>query len=250
MRARRLSLVVAAASALLFTAACGGGGTTSEETSAAPGAEETAGEAGADLTPLTVGVIPIVDTAAIWLGVDEGIFEKYGLDVPLDVAQGGAAIAPAVVSGDYQFGFSNVVSLLIASSKGLPLQIVAPGNFSTGDTSADIGAVVAKPDSGIASPADLAGKTVAVNTLNNIGDVTVKEVVEKAGGDPESIQFVEMGFPEMPAAVAGGQVDAAWILEPFLTITKDQGAEVVTYNFAEVDPVTLATTVGWFPAVI
>ncbi|TRW46808.1 ABC transporter substrate-binding protein [Georgenia yuyongxinii] len=236
MRARRLPLAAAAASALLFTAACGGGGTT-EETSAAPGAEETTGaEAGGDLTPITVGVIPIVDTAAIWLGVDQGIFEEHGLDVTLDVAQGGAAIAPAVVSGDYQFGFSNVVSLLIASSKGLPLQIVAPGNFSTGDTTADIGAVVTKPDSGITSPADLAGKTVAVNTLNNIGDVTVKEVVAKAGGDPESIQFVEMGFPDMPAAVESGQVDAAWILEPFLTITKEQGAEVVTHNFAEVDP--------------
>ena len=33
-----------------------------------------------------------------------------------------------------------------------------------------------------------------------------------------------MGFPDMPAAVAGGQVDAAWIVEPHLTTALQQGA--------------------------
>ncbi|WP_127127663.1 ABC transporter substrate-binding protein [Georgenia sp. SYP-B2076] len=229
---RRTPMVLAAATALMLTAACSGGG--SDETPSAAGSSDAA--SGGELTSITVGVLPIVDTAAIWLGKDKGIFEEHGLDMKLEVAQGGAAVVPAVVSGEYQFGFSNVTSLLVASGKGLPLKLVAPGNFSTGDTKSDIGAVVAMPASGITSPADLAGKTVAVNTLNNIGDSTVRAVVDKAGGDPSTIKFVEMGFPDMPAAVASGKVDAAWILEPFLTITKEQGAQVVTYNFAEVDP--------------
>jgi NitT/TauT family transport system substrate-binding protein len=220
----------------MLLAACSGGGDTGDGGTAGAGGGQTASGGSGELTPVTVGVLPIVDTAAIWLGVDQGIFEDHGLDVELELAQGGAAVVPAVVSGEYQFGFSNVASLLVASSKGLPLKIVAPGNFSTGDTSSDIGAVLAMPDSGIESPADLAGKTVAVNTLNNIGDVTVSEVVEQDGGDPEQIDFVEMGFPDMPAALASGQVDAAWILEPFRTIAMDQGAEVVTHNFAAVDP--------------
>jgi len=40
----------------------------------------------------------------------------------------------------------------------------------------------------------------------------------------------------MPAAVAGGQVDAAWIVEPFVTTAVQQGAKVVASNFAETDP--------------
>jgi NitT/TauT family transport system substrate-binding protein len=221
------------AGALMLTAACGGGSNGGASPSAGASGSATAS---GQMTPVKVGVLPIVDTAAIWLGKDKGIFEQHGLDLTLEVAQGGAAVVPAVVSGDYQFGFSNVTSLIVAASQGLPLEIVAPGNFSTGDTKADIGAVVAMPDSGISSPADLAGKTVAVNTLNNIGTVTVSEVVDKAGGDPSTIKFVEMGFPDMPAALAKGQIDAAWVLEPFLTIAKDQGAQVVSSNFAEVDP--------------
>ncbi|MDO5493196.1 MAG: ABC transporter substrate-binding protein [Nesterenkonia sp.] len=206
-------------------------------TACGEGEDEGEGVGGDDeLTEVTVGVMPIVDTAAIWLGVEEGIFEEHGLDVDLEVAQGGAAIAPAVVSGDYEFGFSNVVSLFVAADQGLPLTMLTPGVATTGDTSSDIGAVLTMPDSDIDEPADLEGHTVAVNTLNNIGDATVSHVVSEDGGDASEISFVEMNFPDMPAAVTSGQVDAAWVLEPFSTIAQEQGAEVVTYNFAETDP--------------
>ena len=228
-RVHRLATIPALLGALaLALAACSG----------SPDAGDTGPSDGgaAESTAITVGVIPIVDVAPIYLGVDQGFFTDNGLDVTLELAQGGAAIVPAVVSGEYQLGFSNSTSLLIASQKGLPLQIVAPGNSTTGDVDSDFGAVVTKPDSGISSPKDLAGKTVAVNTLNNIGTSTIQAVVEKDGGDPTAVEFVEVGFPDMPAQLEAGNVDAAWILEPFLTVAKNQGAVVVTHNYAEVDP--------------
>ncbi|WP_150459989.1 ABC transporter substrate-binding protein [Nesterenkonia ebinurensis] len=227
---RRQTIASGAAAALLLASACGGNGDTEE----ASNDEDLAD--GGELTEVTVGVMPIVDTAAIWLGVEEGIFEEHGLDVTLEVAQGGAAIVPAVVSGDYDFGFSNTVSLYIAVDQGLPLTMLTPAAATTGDTSSDIGAVLAPEGSDISSPADLPGNTVAVNTLNNIGDVTISDMVAQDGGDPSDITFVEMGFPDMPAAVASEQVDAAWILEPYKSIAENQGAEVVGYNFAEADP--------------
>jgi NitT/TauT family transport system substrate-binding protein len=226
-----MALAATAAAAALVLSGCSG--SPEEPGGASPAADD--GQGG-DLTPVTVGVIPIVDVAPIYLGVDQGFFEEEGLDVTLELAQGGAAIVPAVVSGQYQFGFSNVTSLLLASQQGVPLKAVAPGNFSTGEVGKDFAAVVAPADSDIEDAADLAGKTVAVNTLNNIGDSTVRKVVEDAGGDPAATEFVEMGFPDMPAAVADGQVDAAWILEPHLTRALDAGAKVVSWNYAEVDP--------------
>ncbi|WP_369373012.1 ABC transporter substrate-binding protein [Promicromonospora sp. Populi] len=225
---RTFPTAVAATAAVLLLAACG-----SSDGGAASGPDATAD---GELTAVTVGVIPIVDVAPIYLGVQEGIFEEHGLDVTLELAQGGAAIVPAVVSDEYQFGFSNVTSLLAASVEGLPLKVVAPGNFTTGTPGEDFGGVVVPEDSDIEDAADLAGATVAVNTLNNIGDTTVRKVVDDAGGDPADVEFVELGFPDMPAAVAGGQVDAAWIVEPFLTVAQQQGARVVTSNFAETDP--------------
>ncbi|HEX6360266.1 ABC transporter substrate-binding protein [Actinophytocola sp.] len=185
---------------------------------------------------MTVGVIPIVDVAPIYLGVKQGFFADEGLDVKLETAQGGAAIVPAVVSGQYQFGFSNTTSLLLASSQGLPLKVVAAGVASTGEDGKDFGAVVVKPDSPIRTAKDLAGKRIAVNTLKNINTTTINNVVKEAGGDPSTISYVELPFPDIAAAVAKGDVDAGQVVEPFLTIATGQGDRQVVSNYAGTDP--------------
>lgn len=188
------------------------------------------------LTTVKVGVIPIVDVAPVYLGEKQGFYRKRGLDLTLETGQGGAAIVPGVVSGQFQFGFSNTTSLMIAQSRNVPVRAVANGVASTGKAGADFGGVVVKGDSPVKSPKDLAGKKVAVNTLQNIGDTSVRESVRKAGGDPRSVRFVELAFDQMPAALDAGQVDAAWVVEPSLAVVKEQGGRVVASNFVDVSP--------------
>lgn len=218
---RRTLCAVSGAAALLVLTACGGSGD-------ATGSEDTEGP-----DSISVGVIPIVDVAPIYLGKEQGFFQERNLDVTLQTVQGGADIVPGLVSGEFQFGFSNVTSLILARSEGLPLEIVAAGNYSTGKQGADFSGVVVPEGSDVQDAAGLAGKSVAVNTLNNIGDTTVRQSVEKAGGDPGAVKFVELPFPDMPAALAENRVDAAWLVEPFLTIAKDQGGTEVASNLVD-----------------
>ena len=197
---------------------------------------------GGGATQVKVGVIPIVDVAPLYLGQKKGFFSKRGIDLKMVTAQGGAAIVPGVVSGQFQFGFSNVTSLMLAQTKGVPIKSVVNGVASNGKVGADVTGVAVKKNSSIKSAKDLVGKKVAVNTLQNIGDTTVRESVRKAGGDPSKVKFVEMPFDQMPAALDAGQVDAAWMAEPALTIARGQGARVVASPFAETDPkLTVAT---------
>ena len=218
----------AATFAVLGLAACSPG---------SPSGEGPTGAAGdGSLTPITVGVIPIVDTAPIWLGEEKGFFAEEGLDLNLQTASGGSAIVPGVQSGEYDFAFSNLISVMVANDKGLQMQFVANGITTTGDTASDVGSVIVAEDSGITSAQDLEGKKVSVNNLSNIGDTTIKSIVEEAGGDPDSVEFVEVAFPDAPAALETGVVDAAWILEPFQTQTLDAGARMLSANFAEFDP--------------
>jgi NitT/TauT family transport system substrate-binding protein len=220
--AARARAVAAAAAALLTLAACGG-------------SDDAGGGTGQrGLTPVTIGTQPIVDSAPLYLGVDQGFFQDEGIDLTIESASGGAVVVPSVVSGDYQFGRGNVLSTMIAVDQGLPLTCITNANSTAGNP--DFGAVVVPADSPIQSMADLAGKTVSVNTLNNIGDTTIRAVVEKAGGDPQAVQFVEIPFPDAPAALQTGQVDAAWILDPFLTEAVDAGARVLSYNFSDFHP--------------
>jgi len=224
-RLRRPIALLAVAATVFATTACGdsdnGGGSTP-----APATTEQ----------VNVGVIAILDVAPIYLGKKQGFFSKRGIELTLTTAQGGAAIVPAVINGQYQFGFSNVISLLLANSRGLPLRVVSNGNNSTGVDGADFGSVLVKADSPIKSAADLPGKSVAVNTLQNIVDTTVRASIRKAGGDPKAVKFVELPFPDMPAALQTGRVDAAFMVEPFQSTARGQGARSVASSYVDAAP--------------
>lgn len=234
---KRLLTLTVATGTMALLAACGSGspsesGSNGSDPAAGTG---TAADGGGDLRQIKVGVIPIVDTAPIWLGAEKGFFEEEGLDLEIVTTTGGAAAVPGVVSGSFDVAFGNTISTMVAADQGLELKYLTNGLATTGGDP-DVGAVLAAEDSGISAPADLAGKTVAVNNLNNIGDTTIRYVVEQDGGDPSSIEFVEIAFPDMPAALERGQVDAAWVLDPFKTAALEQGSTLVTNNFADFDP--------------
>jgi NitT/TauT family transport system substrate-binding protein len=191
---------------------------------------------------VTVGVIAIVDVAPIYLGKEKGFFSKRKIDLTLKPGSGGAASIPSVVKGEFQFAFGNVTSLLVARDQNLPLKVLTNGVASTGERGKDFSAVVVRGDSPIRTAADLAGKTVSVNNLRNIGDTTVRASVRMAGGDPASLKFIELALPEMPAAVQNKRVDAAWVVEPFLTQSIAQGARPIAWNFVDAAPkLTVAT---------
>ena len=123
---------------------------------------------------LKVGVIPIADVAPLYLGIKQGFFDDERLKIEPQLAEGGAAITPAVLSGDFQIGFSNTISLLIAASKGLPVQIISQGVLAGKDESDAWADLLVLKDGPVKDAKDLEGKTIAVNTLNNICEVTIK----------------------------------------------------------------------------
>jgi NitT/TauT family transport system substrate-binding protein len=217
--------------------------------------EGSSGGSGPETKSLTIGVLPVVDAAPVYLAVKQGYFQAEGLDVKFQSFQGGAAIVPAMVAGSVQVSFSNWVSLFLAKSRGIDLTVVADGDRAKSGFSG----VFTLPDSPIKSPADLAGKKVAVNTLANIGDVAISAVLKDKGVDPKSVKFVEIPFPEMGATLQRGQVDAIWVVEPYTSAVKgtlkaksvidpfsgptDQlpvGGYAVMRQFAEKNPRTVA----------
>ena len=217
---RRILATVAVLSTLLASAACTANGSD----------KRPAG------TKVDVGVIAIIDVAPIYLGKAKGFFSKRGIDLNLVQEQGGGPIVKGVLAGKYQFGFSNVTSLMAAQADGAPLKAVASGVASTGRSGRDFSAIVVKDGSSIRSPKDLVGKTIAVNVLRNIGDTTVRQSVRKAGGDAKNLKFEAMPFPTMNGALRSGKVDAIWVVEPQLSEAVTTGAEVLASNFVDTAP--------------
>ncbi|MDX2675123.1 ABC transporter substrate-binding protein [Streptomyces sp. NY05-11A] len=223
---RRLFAGLTTGALLLAAAACG-----SSDDSKASGGGSSGGA-----TTVELGLIPIVDVAPVYLGVQRGFYEKHGLKLSITTAQGGAAIVPAVVSGQYQFGFSNVTSLMVAQSNSVPVKAVSNGIASTGVRGKDFNALMVKKGSAITSPKDLQGKQVAINTLKNINETAVRESVRKAGGDPDRVKFVELAFDQMPAALDQGQVDAVSVVEPATATVRSQGGVQIASPLVDVAP--------------
>ncbi|MGY1594174.1 ABC transporter substrate-binding protein [Geodermatophilus sp. SYSU D00708] len=217
-RAVGLRASAAVAAALLLVTGCSGDD---------GGSDGGGSEGGTGTTTVALGIIPIIDVAPVYLGQEQGFFEEQGIELDLSAGQGGAAIVPGVASGSIDIGFGNNLSLVVAASSGLPVQVIGSAVDSTGDPEADPFTIVTA-DPAITRPADLAGKRVATNTINAIGDSVVSASVRADGGDPSTIQFVELPFPNMAAALQAGDVDAAWLVEPFVTLAEQQGVRVLT----------------------
>lgn len=231
---RRPALLVALVATLsLGLAACTSGNgnetpeTTPDATTAEPTAEPVDDSTNGDVMPITIGALPISETAPVWAAVAEGVFLEHGFDVTVQPIQGGAQAMPALLNGDVDFMVGQPFGALRANLQGLDVKIVAnyAESYAEGD---DINSVVSAPGSAISRPADLAGKRVAVNSLGAAGDLTIMAAVAQDGGDASSIQFVEVAFPDAQAQLEAGNIDAAWVPEPFVSmIVGAGGARVV-----------------------
>jgi NitT/TauT family transport system substrate-binding protein len=207
---RRLKLALATITAV-FTLACAAACTSSTPiaSKSAPAASKTATP---PLINLTVGVVPVADIAPLYLGISHGFFSAQRLSIVPRQVQQGSLIINQVISGALNIGFSNNVSLIAAVSHGLPLRIVAAGNQAGPGL---YSAIFVKSGSPIRTPQDLAGKHIAVNAVANVGPLVVNAALQKSGVDTSRISYVAVPFPDMANALAKGQVDAVWAVEPF-----------------------------------
>jgi NitT/TauT family transport system substrate-binding protein len=168
--------------------------------------------AGASAQPapvvLKVALTPSDTVAQVYYAADTGMFARAGITVEITPLNSGPASAAAVASGAIDVGFSNFVSLAAAHEKGLPFTVVAPANLSiTGAPT--VGILSVTKTSNVQTGKDLDGKTVAVDGLNTVAMLGVRNWIDATGGSSSTVHFVELPFAEMPAALIAGRVDAA-----------------------------------------
>jgi NitT/TauT family transport system substrate-binding protein len=168
----------------------------------------------AETTKLRVSTIPIIDTAPLQAAIAKGFFAAEGLEIDTTPTAGGAVGLPALAAGQVQIAFSNIISIVLGAKQGLGVEIIAAGS-DTGATTPDLAGLVAKKGSTIKTGKDLEGKTIAVNTRNNIIWLYARAWVAATGGNPDKVTYLEVPFPQMVDATAGGRVDAAFVVEPF-----------------------------------
>ncbi|GAC1675909.1 MAG: ABC transporter substrate-binding protein [Candidatus Dormibacteraceae bacterium] len=193
--------------ALMIVAACGGS-SQPQGSSSSP----------AQPVHIVLATLPVADTATAVLAKTKGYFSAEGLDVELKIVDTGPATTAAIVSGAAQFSQSNYATLINARSQGIPVVFAAEATRNAPGFSL----VTVLPDSPIQKPSDLTGKRIATSVIGGIGPVMIAGDLKALGVDYKSINWVQMPFPDMGAALQRKQVDAAWVVEPFGTALKGQ----------------------------
>jgi NitT/TauT family transport system substrate-binding protein len=166
---------------------------------------------------LKVGTIKIGDLSPFFIALEKGFFKDAGLDIDVTPMVGGAAIQPALASGALNVGWSNVVSIYQGHLEGFDYRFISNGAIAKRGANDVFGFQVAV-DSPITSAKDLAGKTVATNTLSNIVQASGQHWIDHNGGDSSKVKWVEIPFPQMEPAVVQKHIDAFVAVEPFVTV--------------------------------
>ncbi|WP_324277026.1 ABC transporter substrate-binding protein [Blastococcus brunescens] len=221
------SAAAMSAAALLMTA-CGGG--ESESAPSGGGGED------GELATLTVADTNGAPLYFLTYAQQEGFCEDAGVELDITASSGGATVIPQLVSGDLDVAGSNVVSVLIGASQGLPLRMIAGGTSTSEETEQDFSALMVAPDSTVTDISQLEGQRVAVNTLRNINDIVLGAMLEEAGLSYDSVEFVELPFPDMAAAVESGDVAAALLIEPFVSLAEESGLKIIGRPYSALKP--------------
>jgi NitT/TauT family transport system substrate-binding protein len=175
--------------------------------------------------------------APFYLGVERGYYRDEGIDLTINEGRGSAAAVQIVGAKSDTFGMSDAGSLMLGVAKGVPIRSVF-----TLLGSSDF-AIISLEETGIRTPKDLEGKSVAASPGDALTQL-LPAVVEANHLNRDKIKLVFMDPPAKPAAVMekrvdallGGASDQYWLI-------KYKGFKVGMMKFADIGVDTVGMTI-------
>jgi NitT/TauT family transport system substrate-binding protein len=153
------------------------------------------------------------------VAMDKGLFKKAGVDITGILSSGGGGTTVRnILASKTPYGEVAVSAALAAQRQGLDLVIVNVGTHSVAEAS-----MVAMPNSGVRSVADLAGKKVAITSPKGVSEMLLLMVLKAKGIDAGKVTRVASGgYVNGLTLLEQGGVSGAVLIEPLSIIRKDE----------------------------
>jgi NitT/TauT family transport system substrate-binding protein len=241
---KRLLLTVLLLALAAFGAACGDDDTSSTSDDSTPDSTGTSTETSEEATgtedltgTIRLAYFPNITHAPAILAVQEGLFEAAlgeGVDIEYVTFNSGTEAVEALFSGaiDASFIGPNPAINAFAQSDGEAVRIVS------GTTSGGASLVVRE---GIDAPEDLAGAKLASPSLGNTQDVALRAWLTEQGYETDTtgggdVSITPQENADTLATFQDGQIDGAWVPEPWATRLIQEGGGHVLVNESELWP--------------
>lgn len=171
---------------------------------------------------VVIGAAGNVGGMVVFVAQGKGFFAAHGLNATVELRSTGAQLSASIAANEIDFAPAAFTNLPVALERGLELRGVVGyfgSHFSSPTHDSNV-AIIAHPDSGVNSVADMRGKTVGV-TFGSTGDLYLQEVLKANGLSIDDIDRINVGPPDHVATLDSGGVDVVVSWEPNATLTLD-----------------------------
>ena len=182
-----------------------------------------------ELQPATLMLdwTPNTNHAGIYIALEQGWYEEAGIDLQI-VEPAAAGVEAILAEGQAQFGISYAEYLIPARLAGVEITSIAamlPHNESS---------LMMLASEGVESPADLEGLTYG-GFGGALERQLISTLVECDGGDPELVNFVEVGNIDYVPGMEQDRFDFVWVFEGWdvLRARDLDGVEISTLRFID-----------------
>lgn len=174
---------------------------------------------------LGFGILPVVDVLPLIVGQEKGLFAKQGIDLELISFQSALERDAALQAGRLDGYFGDILNTILLVQSGEQLKIITTA-FHTHPQSRMFGIAVS-PGSKITDPAGIKGKDVAISSATVI-EYLLDQFLATQNMSPQDVSKQEIKkIPIRLQMLLAGQVTAALLPEPLLTLAEASGAGVV-----------------------
>jgi ABC-type nitrate/sulfonate/bicarbonate transport system substrate-binding protein len=149
-------------------------------------------------------------------------------DVKIVTVQGTPLVVSALGAGEADAGilaYSSFANATASNTIKSGAKIIAPLTYD-GPRFADT--YMSKPDSGVSKIPDLEGKSLGVNAIGSAIDIAARVALRQNDVDPNRVQFRELSFGAIPAALEKGRIDAGTFIQPFFSMNAQKFEPVFT----------------------
>jgi NitT/TauT family transport system substrate-binding protein len=170
---------------------------------------------------LRVGYLPVATSTPYWVGVEEGFFNDEGLNITLIEFRSGPKALEAVIAGSLDVCSIAIFTTAMAYEAGIDLRIATDmGHLDQNHTGSFI---VVSANSSIETVADLKGKNVAIHGWGTIQEMVLIMLLNEYNLTITDVNIVTLKFSKQYEALLSGAIDAALLVEPYLTYAVDTG---------------------------
>jgi NitT/TauT family transport system substrate-binding protein len=190
--------------------------------------------------------------------MEKGYFTEQGLDVELIDITTGQGSVPALAAGQIDVGVGAVGSgLFNAMARGIDVKIVATkgavGTDPRGPFSG-VQAMVLAADlaasGAVRDYRDLKGRTIGLSDRGSGLEIMVDRALKQVGLTLDDVEFKNLTYPDMLAALANRSIDAAMQLEPFIAQGQARGILTRWKTGADLYPGDQAAAVVYGPTMV